>query len=93
LQELLRALSQGLRFNQGVSPVVLLEFSRTILDQYVEEMSKQQDALRAQELQEKQEREAGYRSQHCLLLPAEPKRLVFKLVEIYWYCFLELALL
>ncbi|KAI6183438.1 Small subunit processome component 20-like protein [Aphelenchoides bicaudatus] len=74
LQELLRALSQGLRFNQGVSPVALLDFSHSILDQYIEEMSKQQAALRAQELQEKQERESGYRGPHCLLLQAEPKR-------------------
>lgn len=81
MQELLRALSQGLRFNQGVSPVALLDFSHSILDQYIQEMSKQQDALRAQELKEKQERESGYRGAHCLLLQAEPKRLEITIIQ------------
>jgi hypothetical protein len=45
-----------------------------VLNQYIDEMSRQQEALRAQELQEKQERDAGYRPQHCLILPPEPKR-------------------
>lgn len=83
LRELLRALSQGLRLNKGISPVVLLDFSRTLLAQYIEEMSRQHDALRAQEVQEKQEREAGYRPQHSLLLMVEPKRSVFDVVLMY----------
>jgi hypothetical protein len=70
----LRALSNGLRYNEGIATADLLEFSRSVLGRYIGEMCQQQDALRAQELQEKQEREAGYRPKHSLLLAAEPKR-------------------
>ncbi|KAI6179072.1 Small subunit processome component 20-like protein [Aphelenchoides besseyi] len=75
LQELLRSLSAGLRRNTGIAPPVLLNFSKTILCEYVGEMCQQYDALRAQQQQEQEERNSGYRPSNCYLLAPEPKRL------------------